>query len=46
MAASGSKRRADELPTGGEPDTSNHAHIIPLGAGSEVGRSCIIFKYQ
>ncbi|GFR43562.1 hypothetical protein Agub_g4655 [Astrephomene gubernaculifera] len=42
------KRKLTEDVTveGGELDTSNHAHIIPLGAGSEVGRSCIIFKYQ
>ncbi|PNG71874.1 Cleavage and polyadenylation specificity factor subunit 3, partial [Tetrabaena socialis] len=40
------KRKVDDAAEGGEPDTSSHAHIIPLGAGSEVGRSCIIFKYQ
>ncbi|PNW75066.1 hypothetical protein CHLRE_12g498050v5 [Chlamydomonas reinhardtii] len=45
MAAT-AKRKIDEGPADGEPDTSTHAHIIPLGAGSEVGRSCIIFKYQ
>ncbi|KXZ41549.1 hypothetical protein GPECTOR_400g230 [Gonium pectorale] len=40
------KRKAEEVSVEGELDTSNHAHILPLGAGSEVGRSCIIFKYQ
>lgn len=41
------RKLADEVVgEGGELDTSNHAHVIPLGAGSEVGRSCIILKYQ
>jgi cleavage and polyadenylation specificity factor subunit 3 len=41
------KRKAEEVAVeGGELDTSTHAQIIPLGAGSEVGRSCIILKYQ
>lgn len=25
---------------------ANQVQITPLGAGSEVGRSCIILKYQ
>ncbi|GIL98418.1 hypothetical protein Vretimale_3784 [Volvox reticuliferus] len=41
------RKLAEEVAVeGGELDTSNHAHVIPLGAGSEVGRSCIILKYQ
>ena len=27
-------------------DSSNAIQIIPLGAGNEVGRSCIVLKYQ
>ncbi len=27
-------------------DAKNHVEIVPLGAGNEVGRSCIILKYQ
>ena len=35
------KRKAD-----GEEVTRNLVEIIPLGAGQEVGRSCIIVKYM
>jgi hypothetical protein len=29
-----------------EPDGFRRVEIKPLGAGSEVGRSCIILKYM
>lgn len=29
-----------------QSDDSSSVEIIPLGAGNEVGRSCIILKYQ
>eukprot|EP00798_Chlamydomonas_sp_ICE-L_P001513 gene1513-32891_t len=41
------KRRAeDAAEVSFDEDASNSAEITPLGAGNEVGRSCIIFKYQ
>ena len=36
------KRKAD----GGPEIQRNLVEIIPLGAGQEVGRSCIILKYM
>ena len=38
------KRKAEEPPEATE-DSKNMVEIIPLGAGQEVGRSCIILKY-
>lgn len=38
------KRRVDGPEDVGNP--ANLVEILPLGAGSEVGRSCIILKYQ
>jgi predicted metal-dependent RNase len=48
------KRGADQLEVsvGDQPSTDanqRHEHIveiIPLGAGQEVGRSCVILKYM
>jgi cleavage and polyadenylation specificity factor subunit 3 len=40
------KRKPDAVEAAEDEDTSRYGHIIPLGAGSEVGRSCIIFRYQ
>ncbi|PRW05865.1 Cleavage and polyadenylation specificity factor subunit 3 [Chlorella sorokiniana] len=44
MAAAGAKRPATALE---EPavDVENMVQVLPLGAGQEVGRSCIIVKY-
>ena len=48
MAAVGSKRRFEAVVLSEEDgkDPSTHVHITPLGAGSEVGRSCIVVQYQ
>ena len=39
-----SKRKTTEAPDA-PPGGRNTVEIIPLGAGQEVGRSCIILKY-
>ena len=39
------KRKAVEGSEGVE-EPSNVVEVIPLGAGQEVGRSCIIIKYM
>ena len=39
------KRKATEEPVELKQGSSN-VEIIPLGAGQEVGRSCIIVKYK
>ena len=36
------KRKAEDVPA----VQRNLVEIIPLGAGQEVGRSCIILKYM
>jgi hypothetical protein len=38
------KRGTADVPIADDP--SNIVEIIPLGAGQEVGRSCVILKYQ
>ena len=40
---SGVKRKAGQLP---DAAPLPNVEIIPLGAGQEVGRSCIIVKYM
>jgi predicted metal-dependent RNase len=35
-----------ELLTAAEEAALQHVRITPLGAGQEVGRSCIILEYQ
>lgn len=30
----------------GDADATPRAEIVPLGAGQEVGRSCVVLKYQ
>jgi predicted metal-dependent RNase len=41
------KRRAvEQLQVLGDEDAARLVEITPLGAGQEVGRSCIIMKYQ
>lgn len=45
MAADGRTGTAHAGAHGQEPSSQHHVEIIPLGAGQEVGRSCIIIKY-
>lgn len=41
------KRKASEdLPLEIEGERSDIVEILPLGAGQEVGRSCIFLKYM
>ena len=54
FASAGTKRSIDVVVGGGPPDGANATsagkddmlQIIPLGAGSEVGRSCIVASYK
>ena len=39
------KRKADGAPEGVDGGRST-VEIVPLGAGQEVGRSCIMIKYM
>ncbi len=43
MAGAGEKRAADGQPVA---DASDILKITPLGAGNEVGRSCIMIEYK
>ncbi|PSC69750.1 Cleavage and polyadenylation specificity factor subunit 3 [Micractinium conductrix] len=43
MSAPGPKRKAEEGAAG--PDGDAVVQVLPLGAGQEVGRSCIIVRY-
>lgn len=46
MAGILNKRKAQDVPIVVDGDAANLVEITPLGAGQEVGRSCIILKYQ
>lgn len=46
-----SKRKSSSTTTaaaapGADADATPRAEIVPLGAGQEVGRSCVVLKYQ